>query len=140
MKSISNFKWLWALLLTASFFISCATVPILVPKPKTIPALECEHIAQLTDDWLLDRSEEARRQAGILKANYVILEWTCKAKNIALINTAMDLVYWQDIPGKDSVLICAKFKLGLKSTLIEDELIVDHTGMEIVSIKTCKED
>ena len=140
MKSLTKFNWLWAFLLTASLFLGCATV--ISPKPKQIPQLNCEHVVALTDILLYKQTIETKEQPDILKASYVILGWTCKAENIALIDIVVDMMYYQPVSNDKDVLICAELNLSFKSVLLPDKNMPDleYTKMKIIKLKPCTEE
>lgn len=138
MKLSNKFNWLWALLLTASLFFSCATVPI-SSVSKVIPALDCEHIVQLTSEWLYDHTQDMLEGTETLETNYVILGWTCEGYDTALIDIGASFVYYQDLPERDQITVCARVLLSLKSTLsLDDKLYIDYTRMEIKELKQCE--
>jgi uncharacterized Tic20 family protein len=142
MKLSNKFSWLWAFLLTATFFLGCASGPteIHTVLPGGETPLTCHKVIKATDRWFDNQEKEVLQRPDYLKATHAIyFDWSCVTKDIALINIQIDLVYYQSIPTEDDkILICASLKLQVRNSLNpEGTLDVDHTRMEILKLELC---
>jgi hypothetical protein len=134
MKLIKKTRWLWAFLLTAAFYLSCATVQ----KP-TSPRYNCEPTIYAVNKRLAERDKEMLNATSVIYAKHSVIDYTCTGNDTALVNILIELEYLDFISGQGQKSVCSKRELSTRSSLdLENKLSIKIKKTLLLELRFCE--